>query len=200
VHDIHRVVDVERHCLWRRRVADAVEINHHAHQADQIAQGRRILPPRDGRLRAQVPAGIRQAAARQLERWIEAQSIKIVGVFVATGDSEDAGAQNIGQQMGDPVRIAAVWDRPGEPLGDAEPTIGLGEQHDPAIGTDPPAVKGGGDLLASHRWQVEGQWNILVHHCLALLERGAASTRGIMPHIGVSDHLRPLARADEAIE
>jgi hypothetical protein len=40
-------------------------------------------------------------------------------------------------------------DRPSEPLGDAVPTIGLGERHDPTIGTDPPAVKGGGDLLYS---------------------------------------------------
>jgi hypothetical protein len=36
VHDIHRVVDVERHCLRRLRVAGAVEIDHHAHQLDQI--------------------------------------------------------------------------------------------------------------------------------------------------------------------
>jgi len=33
--------------------------------------------------------------------------------------------------MGDPVRIAAIRDRPSEPFGDAEPMIGLGEQHDP---------------------------------------------------------------------
>jgi hypothetical protein len=83
-----------------------------SHQASQIAQVRCILPSRDGRLRAQVPAGIRQAAARQLERWIEPQPIEVVGVFVAAGNCEDAGAQNIGQQMGDPIRIAAVRDRP----------------------------------------------------------------------------------------
>ena len=59
VDDIHRVVDVERHCLRRCCVAGAVEIDHHAHQADQIAQVRRILPPRNGRLRAQISAGIR---------------------------------------------------------------------------------------------------------------------------------------------
>jgi hypothetical protein len=65
--------------------------------------------------------------------------------------------------MGDPVRIAAVRDRPSEPLGDAEPTIGLGEQHDPAIGTDPPAVKGGGDLLAANGWKAERQKVIVGH-------------------------------------
>ena len=58
VNDINRIVDVERHSLGRRHVAAAVEIDHHAHQADKIAQARRILPARDGWLRAQVTAAI----------------------------------------------------------------------------------------------------------------------------------------------
>src|SRR5207237_8852531 len=81
----------------------------------------------------------------------------------AASDGEDAGAQNIGPQMGDPVRIAAVRDRPSEPLGDAEPTIGLGAQHDPAVGTDPSPVKGGGDLLAADGWKAERQKVIVGH-------------------------------------
>jgi hypothetical protein len=40
---------------------------------------------------------------------------------------------------------------------DAEPTMGLGEQHGPAIGTDPPPVKGGGDLFAVDGWKAERQ-------------------------------------------
>src|SRR6202035_5394569 len=163
VNDIHRIVDVERHrCRWGR-VAGTIEIDHHVHQADEVAQGWRILPTRDGRLRAQVPAAIRQAATGQLERWIEAQPIEVVGVFVAAGDGEDAGAQDIGQQMGDPVRITAIRDHSSEPLGDPEPTIGLGEQHDPAVGTDPSAVKGGGDLLAADGWKTERQKAIVGH-------------------------------------
>jgi hypothetical protein len=35
---------------------------------------------------------------------------------------------------------------------------------------------------------------------LALLDRCAASARGIMPHIHVSDYVRLVARADEVIE
>ena len=58
VNDIHRIVDVERHRRGRGRIAGAVEIDHHAHQADQIAQARCILPARDSRLRAQIPTGI----------------------------------------------------------------------------------------------------------------------------------------------
>ena len=44
VNDIHRVVDVERHCLRRLCVAGAVEIDHHAHQANEVAQARCVLP------------------------------------------------------------------------------------------------------------------------------------------------------------
>ena len=58
VNDIHRIVDVERHRRRGNGVAGAVEVHHHAHQTDQIAQRRRIFPARDGWLRAQVPAGI----------------------------------------------------------------------------------------------------------------------------------------------
>ena len=50
VNDIHRVVDVEHHCVRRLRVAGAVEIDHYPHQANQIAQARRVFPARDGRL------------------------------------------------------------------------------------------------------------------------------------------------------
>src|SRR5258707_5492130 len=55
VNDISRIVDVERHRCGCGRVAGTVEINHHANQADEIAQGRRILPTRDGRLRTEAP-------------------------------------------------------------------------------------------------------------------------------------------------
>src|SRR5580700_7664287 len=65
--------------------------------------------------------------------------------------------------MGDPVRIARVRDRLSEPLNNAEPTIGLGERHHPAIGTDPPAVKSGGDLLAADGWKAERQKVIVGH-------------------------------------
>src|SRR5260370_33341960 len=68
-----------------------------------------------------------------------------------------------GRRRGDPARARAVGDRPSEPLGDAEPTIGLGEQHAPAIGTDPSAVKGGGDLLVADGWKAERQKVIVGH-------------------------------------
>ena len=71
-------------------------------------------------MRAQVPTGIGQPATGQLERRIEPQPVEVVGVFIATGDGEDAGTQDIGQQVDDPIRIALVGDCPGELVGDAE--------------------------------------------------------------------------------
>jgi hypothetical protein len=79
--------------------------------------------------------------------------------LIAAGNGEDASAQDVGQEMGDPVLIAAVR----EPLGDAEPTLRLGEQHDAAIRSDPSAIKGGGDLLPLNGWKVERQQIIVGH-------------------------------------
>jgi hypothetical protein len=45
MNDIHCIVDIEGDRRGRRLVAGAVEIDHYAHHADQIAQGRHILPP-----------------------------------------------------------------------------------------------------------------------------------------------------------
>ena len=161
VNDIDGVVDIEGHGLGRRLVAGAVEIDHDPHQADQIAQPGRILPARDGRLRAQVGAAVGQPAASQLEPRIGAQPVEIVGILPAAGDGKDAGAQDIGQPMGDPVRIAAVRDHRREPRGDAEPAFGLGEQHDPAIRAEPAAIKRGGHFLAGDGWKREPQQAII---------------------------------------
>src|SRR5260221_10413813 len=81
--------------------------------------------------------------------------MEVGGVFVAEGNGKNGGAQDSGQQMGDPVGTGGVRNRLSEPLGDAERTIGWGEKHDPAIGTDPPAVKGGGDPLVADGWKAE---------------------------------------------
>jgi hypothetical protein len=65
--------------------------------------------------------------------------------------------------MRDPARIALVRDHSGEPIGNTQPALRLRQQHDAAIGTDPPAVKRGGDLLAADRWKAERQKVIVGH-------------------------------------
>src|ERR671926_526595 len=46
-------------------------------------------------------------------------------------------------------------------LSDAQPTLGGGAEHHPAIGADASAVKGGNDLLAGHGWKGKGQQRIV---------------------------------------
>jgi len=65
---------------------------------------------------------------------------------------------------------------------------------------DPSAVEDSADLVARYRWQVEGQQGIFVRRSSLLLDRCAASARGTMPHLRLSDPVRPTARADKAIE
>ena len=97
VNDINRVIDIERHrCRWGR-IAGAIEIDHDTHQPDQVAQRGRVLPPRDGRLRAQIGPAVGQPPAGQLESRVAAQPVEIVGVLIAAGNGEETSAQDVGQ-------------------------------------------------------------------------------------------------------
>ena len=65
--------------------------------------------------------------------------------------------------MGDQGRGAGIGDQPGDPIDDAEPAIGQGQQGHAAIGGDAPAIEGGADFLAPHAWQIEQKAGIVVH-------------------------------------
>jgi hypothetical protein len=54
-------------------------------------------------------------------------------------------------------------DRRSELVGDARPAPRFGEQHHAAVGTDPSAVKGGGDLLAVDGWKAQRQKVVVGH-------------------------------------
>jgi hypothetical protein len=58
VHHVDRVVDVQHHGGGWPGAAGTVEIHHGPHQPDRLAQGGRVLPARDGRLRAEVPSAV----------------------------------------------------------------------------------------------------------------------------------------------
>jgi len=97
VNHINSVIDVERHRCGRGRIAGAIEIDHDTHHPDQVAQPGRVLPARDSRLRAQIGPAVGQPPASELEGRVAAQPVEIVGVLIAAGNGEDAGAQDIGQ-------------------------------------------------------------------------------------------------------
>jgi hypothetical protein len=127
------------------------------------AQARRATKPRQRRLRAQIQTGVGQAPAGELEGWIGAQPVEIVAVLIAAGNGEDAGAQDIGHDLGDPLRIAPVPDRRGEPVRQLQAPLGRSQQHDAAVRCDPSAIERGSDLFASNGWKRERQQRIVGH-------------------------------------
>ena len=163
MNDVERVVDVERHAFGRRGIARQPKIDQGLAEADDGAQIRQVLGPRQGRLRAQIQTGVGQPPAGELEGRIAAQPVEIVGVLVAARDREDAGAQDVGHGVGDPVRITRIADHRGKPLGQAQAPLGRGQQHDAAVRGDPSAVERGCDLFASNGWKRERQQRIVGH-------------------------------------
>ena len=122
--------------------------------ARHLVPGRGVFPTRNGWLRAQIVAAVRQASAGQLEARIGAQVVEVVAIFIAAGDGEDPGAQDVGNAVGYQIRIARVGDQRGKLVGDAQAPLGGGEQHHAAIGRQSPAIKCGDDFLASNGWEM----------------------------------------------
>ena len=106
---------------------------------------------------------VRPAPAGELECRIGAQGAKVIAVLIAARDGEDAGADHGRDGMLDPLRSAPIRDEAGEPLGDAKSALGLGQEHDTAVGRQAPAVESGGDLLARHGWKQERRGCIVRH-------------------------------------
>ena len=73
VHDIDRVVDIQRDGDGRVRIAGTIGVDHRVGYAHHLAQLRSILPARHRRLRAQIITGIGQTTTGQLEAGIAAQ-------------------------------------------------------------------------------------------------------------------------------
>ena len=152
VHNVERVVDVQNHRDGRLLVTPAPDIDQCVGEADDLPQRRRILPARDGGLRAQIRARVRQPSAGQLEGGIGAQPVEIVTVGIAAGNRQHAGPQHILHGVRDVRRIARIGDQSGEGLGNAAAPFGQGKQHDAAIGGKPPAIERSCDFLARNGW------------------------------------------------
>ena len=183
---VDRVVDVEHDRRGRRGVAGAEEIDHHPAEPDEIAQGRHVLPSRHGRLAHQVRPALRQPPAGELEGRVSAQAVEIVGVFVAAGDGEDAGEQNLGERMNHPRRIAPIGDYGRQLLGDPQPSRRLGEKHHATV------RERAGELLAPDCWKPERQSRIVDHGgCgrLDAVERVGVNNR-ILRHINRLGYIR----------
>ena len=84
------------------------------------AQIGEVLQPRDRRLARQPTVTFRCPVAGDLQRRVVAQSIKIVGVLVATGDGHRVGGDHVGIRVRHEQRVARVRERLGNHLSDAE--------------------------------------------------------------------------------
>ena len=163
VHDVDRVVDVQHHRPRRLRVAPAPDVDERVGEADNLAQRRRILPARDGRLRAQVRPAVGQASARQLEGRVAAQPVEVVAIGIAATDRQHAGAQHIGDRMCDVRGIAPVGNVRRKRVRDFAAAFGQRKQHHAAVGGQPASIKRGCDFLARNRWQAKAELAIVGH-------------------------------------
>ena len=170
MHDVAGVVDVQHHAVGRSGVAFHPLIDQSIGQTDGIAQARGVLQAREGRLGRQISARLRQVPAGELERRIGAQRTEVVAVLIAARDGEDAGADHVCDRVRHAAWIAPIRDEAGEPLGDPEPALGLGQEHDAAVGRQAPAIESGGDPLAGHGWKRERRSCIVRHGGCGSLE------------------------------
>ena len=163
VHNVDRVINVQDHGLGRLLVAPAPDIYECVGEADDLPQRRRILRARDGRLRAEVPAGVGQASTRQLEGRVAAEPVEVVAIGIAAANRQHAGAQHIGDRVRDVRRIAPVGNVSGQRGGDFAPAFGKCEQHHAAVGGQPASIKCSCDFLAQNGWRAEGEMVIVDH-------------------------------------
>jgi hypothetical protein len=120
VHDVERVVDVERDLSRRRRKRGAELVDERRRQAHRLSAARHVLQPAHGRLRAQVGAALGAAADSQLQERVSSEPVEIVAILVAAADREYTRLDQLDQLMLDPGWIARVGKAVGEPRADAD--------------------------------------------------------------------------------
>jgi hypothetical protein len=150
MHRVEGVVEVEHDPPRHLAEARAVERHHGAPHAQEHAQVRQVLEPRDGRLRAQR-RGVGQAVERKLRDGIVPQGTGVVAVLVAGRDHQQAEADDVGGAVPDRLRRPSVLEAGGQAIGDAEAGLDLAQRQHAAIGREPPTVEAGDQGLAADR-------------------------------------------------
>ena len=151
VNGVIGVVDVEHDARRHAVEAGAEQIDHRQSHARQRAPRRRVLEPRQSRLRHQIATGLGQAPTGQLERRVEAQHVEVVAILISAGDGEQARCDHIGVGMGRARRIAPIGHAAGKQVGKTEPLLDPAQQQHAAVGRQPAAVEPGAQLLVFDR-------------------------------------------------
>ena len=150
MHRVERVVDVEPDSFGNFLEGLAIKIDPRPPHAQQGANVRQILKPRDRRLRAQLPIGRRQIE-RHLEHRIASQTIGVAAVLVTGADRQEPKTKDIDQAVRDLIGIAGVHDAGGEPVGEAKALFDLAQRQNAAIRRKQTAIKFDYDRLPAHR-------------------------------------------------
>jgi hypothetical protein len=157
-----RVVDVQD--LERARFDRLAElIDQGPAQSRRLALAGRVLQATDGRLRGQRRTALRTTADRDLHQRIVAKPIEIVRILVAARDRRAARHHHLEHRVPDAVRIAAIRHRFRKPPAHPELALGFSQQQQTSIGRLVTTLKINCELLAVHRWQVEGEQRIVGH-------------------------------------
>ena len=163
VHNIDGVIDIERDGFRRALVAGAIDVDHGVGHANDLAQVRRIFPPRHRRLRTQIGAAVGQTVAGELEAGVCAQMVEIIGILLAASDGQHAGTHDVFDAVRHTLWIAPIGKQRRQTRCHTDPPLGRRQQHDPAIGGEAPAVKRCDPPLAADRWKFKREHRIVGH-------------------------------------
>ena len=170
-----RVVDVEG--LNPARFHRRAELIEHSHvEPSRVGLARRILQPRDGRLRRQRLTSLRTSPDRDLHQRIVPQPVEVDRILVSARDRGHALHHHLEHRMQDAVRIAAIRHRRRKPTAHTKLALRLAQQQQPGIGRLGATVKIYCEFLALDGWQVEGERRIVGHggRGVGLIARGKA--------------------------
>jgi len=176
VHDVERVIDVERDLARRHRKRRTELVDQCRRHLHRFPAARHVLQPAHGRLRAQVGAALGTAADSQLQERVPSQPVEIVAVLVATADRQRARLDQLDKLMPDPPRVAAIGEAAGQTRADAKRALGLSQQKQAAVRGLAAALEIDCELLAVDSWKIEGKQSSFGHGGVAL-GVGTRSTR-----------------------
>jgi len=141
VNPIFGSVNVEHQAPRHIVEAVAEQLDHRGHHALERDRAGQVLEPRDGRLGTNPGAALGQPADRHLKRRIGPQRVAVVGVLVTGRDQARPEAEHLGDGVLDPIRRPRIRYAAGQPLGDPEAALDLGEEQNTAVRGQPPGVE-----------------------------------------------------------
>ena len=126
-----------------RHLGEAVaeQIHHRCHHPFERGCAGQVFQPADGRLRAQIIAGLGQPADRHLEGRVGFERVAVVALGIARRDQQRAIPDYLGNLMHHPIGIARIFDARRQALGDLEPPFYRRQQQYSAVRGQPAAVE-----------------------------------------------------------